>query len=423
MSDVTFTSWGGANSIGPSCHVLNFGGYRVGIDYGAGLRPHDSEPAFEGELDALLLTHGHRDHVGMVPRAIARWPKMLCWATKETRELALWIWEDGMKIETREQRAHLFSADDIQRAFSRTQKMIPGTPLHLTKELTVTPFSAGHILGAVGLIFTYRGEQYVATGDIGLNDHGFISRAAVPEFERTRLLITESTYAGIYAKKSRQQIRHEFLKAVWSVMDDGGRVLIPTLAIDRMQEMYQILHEAGVDKKWDLWVVGGAAPTEIYRRYAPDSKLLATMQRFRDMPHQFRVQKSEKPVIVLASSGMLVEDTPSYAWATTLLHEPGSAIFMVNWQDPCEFGGRILASGQGCLVEAADGYIAKRCRVERFDFSTHAKQDELDEIVRRLNPDRIIHVHGENERIDEFLSTAPDASRRIKAHVGVEIPV
>jgi Cft2 family RNA processing exonuclease len=299
--------------------------------------------------------------------------------------------------------------------------LVPGTKVHLDDHLTVTPFSAGHILGAVGFIFEYRGERYVITGDISLKNHGFVSRAEVPEFPRTRLLVRESTYVGQLPTKTRLQIEQEFIASIRDVLKGGGRVIIPTLAIDRMAEIFALIQQSGLESRWPLRVVGGTRPTEIYYEHAPRARVLGSMRRFENRYEQSSAQKSGDPLIVLASSGMLANNTPSYAWATEVLGDSSSAIFMVNWQDPCTPGGAILKGQTDEEVVLPTGAFSRKCRVERFDFSSHAKEDEMSVIEERLKPDVIVHVHGENARIDEFLAGAPDRSRRHKAQVGATL--
>jgi len=405
MSDVTFTSWGSANSIGPSCHVLQFGDFRVGIDYGAGIREGEQEPAHDRPLDAIIATHAHRDHIGMLPRALTRWPKAQSWATFETMALARWIWDDELNIARREEREYPFQPDDIERVSRRTKRLIAGTTVFLKDDLAVTPFTAGHILGAVGLTFRYKGELYIATGDIGLRSHGFIAGADITEYPRTRLLIRESTYVGQHPTDLRCEIESHFISRIEKVLEGGGRVLIPTLSIDRMPEIYALLHASGIHRKWPLWVIGGARPAEIYLDYARDARVLGNMRRFENRQHQDDTRKSGLPMVVLASSGMVARDTPSYTWATDILSDEGSAIFMVNWQDPCTPGGIILNGTDGEELQLPTGRYRRRCAVQRFDFSSHAKEDEMQEIERRFRPDEVIHVHGEGARIDAFIGS------------------
>jgi len=424
MSDVAFTSWGSANSIGPSCHVLQFGTFRVGIDYGAGIRKGEQEPAFEEPPDALIVTHAHRDHIGMLPRAVSRWSKMQTWATFETMSLARWLWDDELRIAKEEQRPYPFTTEDIERASRRTKRLIAGQSVRLTDDLTVTPFAAGHILGAVGLTFRYRGEDYVATGDIGLRSHGFIGGADVAPHQRVRLLIRESTYVGQHPTDLRCDIESHFIARITQVLEGGGRVLIPTLSIDRMPEVFALLRSSGIDRQWPLWVVGGARPAEIYMDYANDARILGTMRRFENRQHHEDTRKSGLPMVILASSGMMAPKTPSYTWATDILADEGSAIFMVNWQDPCTPGGIILNGADGEEVQLPTGRYRRRCTVQRFDFSSHAKEDEMEEIERRLRPDEVIHVHGEGARIDAFIeATRGSGPVRHAAQVGVRIPL
>ncbi|MEK7637885.1 MAG: MBL fold metallo-hydrolase [Patescibacteria group bacterium] len=400
MSDVGFTAY---SSFNPSRYELRFGTFRVAVDFGAGFGKDTEIAMLQPQPDAIVITHGHRDHIGMVPQAMQRWPRVPVYATFETTELGKWIWGDELKIARQEHRDLPFSESDIDRAVRRIRRLLVGPSIQLTPDLTMTPFHAGHILGAVGLVFTYRGENFVVTGDISMHSHGFIEGAKLPDLQSCRALVRESTYVGQRLTQDRDVIAIEFILAVKDVLERGGTVVVPTLSIDRMPEVYALLHESEIDLQWPVWVVGGRVPTQIYLDFAQSAHVIRTMQHFENRQHQEDTLKSHAPMVVLASSGMMMPCTPSYAWGASVLQDANSAIFFVNWQDPRQPGGIILHGSPGDELELPDGRYKRLCEVERFDFSSHAKENEMEEIERALNPCQIIHVHGEEDRIRGFI--------------------
>jgi Cft2 family RNA processing exonuclease len=398
MPDVAFTAY---NVFSPSRYELRFGTFRVAIDLGASFDEKD-EPT-QLRPDALVITHGHLDHIGMVPWAMNRWKKIPVYATFATIKIGEWIWDDMIKVAEGQLRERPFTIDDAIHASKRMRKMYVGKAVRLTDDLTMTPFNAGHILGAVGLVFTYRGEHYVVTGDISMHSHGYIEGAKVPEIPSCRALIRESTYAGQNLVGTREDIRQNFLNTVEEVLRAGGRVLIPTLAIDRMAEIYSLLHAAGVHERRPIWVVGGAKPTAVYADLVRGGGVLRTMNRFANMREQYAEMDRPSPKVILASSGMMAHDTASYAWGAALLGDPTSAILMVNWQNPKMPGGAFIKAAQADSVALPEGAFSRKCLIRRFDFSSHAKENEMAELERAVNPTSIIHVHGEEERIAAFI--------------------
>ncbi|MCC6404804.1 MAG: MBL fold metallo-hydrolase [Candidatus Yanofskybacteria bacterium] len=424
MSAVSFESWGSADTIGPSCQTLRFGDFRVGIDFGAGMKGDQRAPIINGKLDALFVTHGHMDHHGMVPCALREWPNLPVWATVETKQFMAWAWYDQLRICESDGKEPPFTSDEADRALRRTRVMSVGTTIQLAEDLTVTPYHAGHILGAVSLLFCYRGEYIFVTGDTGLRDHWFVPGAKPPTLDRCALLVRESTYAGLQWEQTRDEIEDDLVGAVLEVLCGGGRVVIPTLAIDRMPNVYRILQRACVGKDWPVWVSGGVEPTNIYARFAPEASWLGAVNRFASSRHERQALYSRGPFVVIASSGMVMPRTPSHRWVTAVIRDLRSAIFMVNYQDPTAPGGLILKSklGERIELEPGSGHTRQRlCKVQRFDLSTHAKEDEMAELERMLNPDLVAHVHGEGDRIQSFIDAQTSGPQRVRTRVGQEI--
>lgn len=401
MSEVGFTAYSAFN---PSRYELRFGTFRVAIDFGAGFGKETEEAKQQPQPDVMVITHGHRDHIGMVPQAIMRWPNSPIYATYEATELGKWIWRDELNIRRQKHEAIPFSENDIERTARRMRYISAGSPVQLAPGLVMTPFHAGHILGAVGLVFAYGGEHFVVTGDISLHSHGFIEGAHLPDLPSCRTLVRESTYAGQRLTVGREAVRAQFVDMVHKVLERGGTVVVPTLSIDRMPEVYALLHESGIDQKWPVWVIGGVRPAEIYLENAKGAReVVRTMRRFENMQHQGDALKAHQPMVILASSGMMMPCTPSYVWGTSVLQDPASAIFFVNWQDPRQPGSMILNARFGEEVVLSGGTYRRLCEVQRFELSSHAMEDDMQVLEQKLCPSEIIHVHGEAQRIAGFI--------------------
>jgi Cft2 family RNA processing exonuclease len=425
MADVSFVSLGSADSIGASCHVLKFPNFSVAVDRGAGFKEGEREPLVEGNINAVLVTHGHLDHVGMLPRVSRHWPKARIWATYETSQIARWIWDDQIFISSQEHRSAPFSEEEVELTVRRMRRMVPGQSIRLSEEVTVTPVHAGHILGAVMLVFSFRGASYVVTGDMCLRDHSFIRGADLPDAPNCRLLVRESTYAGQWPTQTRDQVKEELVAFVRERLECGGKVIIPALSIDRLPEIYDTLHTAGIDRTWPVWVAGGARPMEIYRDNLSGARpILNTVMRFEGIRHRLGAMRSRQPMVILASSGMMMRNTPSYDWAVSILEDSNSGICQVNWADPCSPAGIIAASEWGQEVDFPGGSYKRMCQVRQFRLSTHAQEDEMQELEEHLRPDLIVHVHGDGERTKKFIDDTRDKGpQRIGAKVAVEIPV
>lgn len=423
MGDIRFQAAGGANSIGTSCYYLTFGGTRVAVDYGGGFG-HQTEPYDLGRPDWLLITHAHFDHSGMVPRALLKWPQVRILATRETVELANWVWEDAIMVAQRLKRPVPYSARDISAVNRRIRRCLTGERFTIGRDLTVRIVGAGHILGAASFLFEYRDRSVFVTGDISLRRRGLIGPADELALERCDLLVRESTYAGLHPESSYEEQTAALVARTLKVVGQGGQAVIPTLSIDRMQEVALALLRGGVQHLAELYLVGGETPTATYIHHLPDAYPLNEVERLVSRDRQAHLIRHRKPAVIVASSGMVMPGTPSYTWVTSVLERPDCAVLFVNWQNPATPGGALLKTAHNQYITLPDGRYRRACLVERFDLSSHMKEDEAHILESRLNPETVIHVHGEDQRIQTFLDArAGIGPARIKSKVGEEVVI
>jgi Cft2 family RNA processing exonuclease len=108
------------------------------------------------------------------------------------------------------------------------------------------------------------------------------------------------------------------------------------------------------------------------------------------------------PSIVLASSGMIVESTNSFMLAKRWLHKKDSAIFTVGYMDPSTPGSIISKARRGDKIQLTerDKKVEVRCEIKNFRFSAHSKREELVSLVKMLDPDKVVLIHGDKDAID-----------------------
>jgi Cft2 family RNA processing exonuclease len=108
--------------------------------------------------------------------------------------------------------------------------------------------------------------------------------------------------------------------------------------------------------------------------------------------------------IYLVSSGMMVENTPSYMLATSMLGDDRNGIFFVGYCDPNTPGGQLLECGLGdeFLFDAVDIRTTIRASVKKYDLSGHADRDELLALAKSLSPRKIVLHHGDPEARNWF---------------------
>lgn len=402
---ISFVAGGGAREIGASFYVLQLGTKYAAID--CGLRPGVSDndperlPNFDLEevprIDYAFISHAHLDHVGAVPCLVKRHPGITLIMTAATFELAQIQWEDTLNISAKEKITAPFSRNDVELAKKRvTIISADGRPWTFDKTFSVRAIPAGHILGAVSFVFTYRGKKIFATGDISFKNQETIDGAHVNE--KAHVLITETTHAGKEIAELTAE-RARLVADVRRVIARKGSALITAPAYGRANEVFEILCEAGILEEDPPVFIDGMAMgvAEIYRKHLPE-RIYRHINTHYVNDSELREKIINKgPCIVIAASAMLYGGT-AVGYAKSWLKREENAIFFTSYLEPCSPGKRVVESWEkGTSRIERGGELSsypRRCEVGHYHLSAHADYNELKRLREILEPEQTLLVHG-----------------------------
>jgi len=223
---------------------------------------------------------------------------------------------------------------------------------------------------------------------------------------------------------------------VTDVIERDGVALVPTFALGRTQELLNIiarLQETGRLPHVPVRTSGlGRAIYEVYRRFPdymhPEANLrpLRGFGRVGDMWNPRKVKELlKRPSIIVATSGMMVENTPSALIAQEMVRDKRHGIFFVGYLDPDTLGYKLLNGGPGTLLKFQLDRRPVEVALEDiqwFYFSAHAPRQALKAIVERLRPRRnVIFVHGDPEAVDWMCRNAANGCMSFAPAAGESI--
>ncbi|HTL66432.1 MAG TPA: MBL fold metallo-hydrolase [Lacunisphaera sp.] len=409
----------GANSL-----YVQIGDFHLVID--SGLHPKksgrqaapDLRPLQGVKLDLVIITHCHLDHIGSLPLLLRDQPDVPVVMTQPSRMLIERMLHNSANVMTREREEKgtadypLFTHEEIDRVAPRLHghpfshaKKFPGARDDI--EFILHP--AGHIPGAAGVEIHHKNRRFFFTGDVLFNVQRILAGAMFPT-ARFDTLVMETT-RGVTERTPGQARSHEMIRLVDTInatIQRGGSVLIPVFALGRMQEIMAILHDARkFNKLVEAPIFASGLGLDIADLFDQVARKTGAVHFTRTILKDLKVRKSPRdlvpgkeppqPGIYVVSSGMVVENTPSYTLASCLAAQPKHSICFVGYCDPDTPGGRILATARGdsILFDAVNVKVKLRCQVEKFELSGHADRDELLEYAVQSHPRSIVLTHGD----------------------------
>lgn len=417
-----FIGLGGTDEVGASSYLYLLKEGNLLID--AGLRPGQVGEAALPRLEiladyppsAMVLTHAHLDHVAGLPVVIRRFPKLSIYCTEATARIAALVLADTLKVST-EQGYPMFSPTEMKRTLERLRP-IPYFQRITDHGFAFTLYPSGHLLGAASVLIESGGKTVFHTGDVSNVETPVVTAAWLPvQVTPVDAVVSESTYGDTLLPSRKEQVR-TFVQAIGETLKGGGRVLIPSFALGRAQEITQILTTSmasGLLPKAPLYLDGLTRQmTEAYEEMLPllppalqnrrkasgqPVFLNEAVKLVRDRREREQVIASDRPGIVVASSGMLhAGASPLYARAW--LPQSDNALFVVGYQDAESPGRRLLELQQGGEVMLPNGRggleaVSAYSRVERFYLSAHADRGGMLGMIARYSPGKVLLTHGE----------------------------
>lgn len=428
---VRLTFIGAAQEVGRSAILVETAESRILLDFGLnpgrGLAPNafpriDLIGVDPGDIDAVIVTHAHLDHAGLVPYLFKYGFKGAVYMTEATRDLTTLLLKDFLEVTEREGVEPPFSLVDVEKMLLHTVALKYNVVTDIAPDIRLTLYNAGHILGsAIAHLHIGNGfHNIVYTGDLKFGRTRLLDRADY-EFPRVDTIIMESTY-GATDQPKREEAENELLKIVLETYNRGGKVLIPTLSVGRAQEIMVILADAmrqGKIPKMPVYIEGMIHEVTAIHTAYPDllSKDLGRRLRNGENPFDFEtfvrlegreprteIVESPQPAIIIASSGMLTGG-PAVEYFKLMAPNPNNSMIFVNYQVEGTLGRRIRDGAREIAFVNEKGKVEilrVRMQVHSIEgFSGHSDKHQLLDYLRHVQPKptKIILVHGEKNAI------------------------
>lgn len=443
---VKATALGGFKEVGRSCLLIETKNSKVIIDCGISPEPGikgaaantDENKAFPyldstnitiNEIDAVILTHAHMDHMGFVPYLFKFGYSGPVYCTPPTRDLAALLLYDYTRLVMKSGGSPLYGEKDIRTMLTHVITRDYGEVTNVTDEIKLTFHNAGHILGS-STVHLHIGEglyNIVSTGDM---KYGFtrLLNEAETRYPRVDALFIESTYGGPRdITVNRKQAELDLITAIKSVTDNGGKVLIPLFAVGRSQEILLVLetylsnnpqYKINAPIFLDGMILEASAIHTAYPEYLKQTlqqRILSNNSPFES--ELFEVAKGERsdiiekgPAVILASGGML-NGGASLEYFKALANDEKNMVIFVGYNSVNSLGRRVQNGISEMVLPAEDGKMAQlkvNIKANTVDgFSGHSDRRQIMDFVSHIKPyaRKIFTMHGEESKCEDLART------------------
>jgi KH/beta-lactamase-domain protein len=420
------TGLGGYRQVGRSCSLLQTKRSNVildcGVDVANNQGPMFDAPEFDLEkLDAIVLSHAHLDHCGWIPFLYDQGFKGPIYCTGPTRDLMTLLCLDYIDVCQKNGRES-YPKKAVEKTVKHSITLDYGEVSDISSDMRLTFQPSGHLLGS-SLVHIHVGEglhNVLYTGDLKFGPSRLFD-AAYTDFSRAETIIIESTYgASKDILPSRREAEEKLMKVIDVTVKQGGKVLIPSFAVGRGQEIMAILAAMEVDFPvwlegmiWDATAIHTAYPEHLNRFVQRDifhrGKNPFLYEKFHRVVPKERADiiDNGEPGVIIATSGMLIGG-PAIEYLKGLAMGRKNTLLFVGYQGEGTPGSRIQ-KGWREVPFYGNGGRTQSLRIEMnvdtvSGLTGHSDRSQLMSYLHKIRarPERIIIQHGEASKCLEL---------------------
>lgn len=436
---------GAARNVTGSRYLLEVNGVRLLVDCGLyqerefRSRNWDPFPIPPSDMDAVLLTHAHVDHCGLLPKLVREGFQGKIYCTAATAEITQIMLVDSAKLQTEDaefkKKRHkregrrspypevpLYIVDDARATAPLFSPVRYGESVHITDGLDATFYDAGHVFGSamIKVVVNQNGEKrtILFSGDVGRQDRPIIEDPTL--FHEADYVLIESTY-GDRLHESSEDIGNKLAEIINSTRRAGGNIIIPSFALERSQEVMCYLNELLLEDRIPHLMVFVDSPmaisiTEVFKNH-PElfDQEMSTLMRQRNSPFNFpgltMVQTVDESkainhiagtAVIIAGSGMCTGGRVKHHLVANIPRKESTILF-VGFQANGTLGRHIVDGAEEVRI-LGQNYPVRARVAQIHGFSAHADRNELFGWISELkkSPRHVFITHGEASAAQSF---------------------
>jgi len=393
---------GACSEVGRSAVALRAGGKCVLMDYGVLLDDEIGFPAHipAKEVDAILLTHAHLDHSGLIPLFYIR-NGIPVHAVEPTFKFSDLLIKDFLHLSG----YYLpYEYVDLKGMMGHAVGHRYSEPFEING-IEVTFLNAGHIPGSCQILIEAEGKRLLYTGDFNTKPSRLLSGADRAPSDLDAIVI-ESTYAN-EDHPDREELEKEFVSRCREVVERGGTVLVPAFGVGRSQEVLLILEAHGFD--YPVYVDGMALDAIELLAGHPESlrdfELFERAVRNARWINDWRERRLavKTPSVIISPAGMLKGGAAVF-YMESISQDERNAIYLVSFQIPGT-PGSILLDKKRFVIKGRERKVL--AEVDKFAFSSHCGRSDLETTLSKLDGRaKVFVVHGAEGNCERLASWA-----------------